>query len=91
MNLQLTAHEDHTLMKIDDSVRDRQIKSLQALRQSRDNAKVEACSEDGERESNDQTIISFPFFSKLLRITQQLARSQMRLEMFGENTKVHLT
>jgi methylmalonyl-CoA mutase N-terminal domain/subunit len=37
------AHEDHTLMKIDDSVRDRQIKSLQALKQSRDNAKVEAC------------------------------------------------
>jgi methylmalonyl-CoA mutase N-terminal domain/subunit len=54
------AHEDHTLMKIDDSVRDRQIKSLQALRQSRDNAKVEACLKTvKEKAMSDENLLPY--------------------------------
>lgn len=37
------AHEEHVLLKIDDSVRDRQIERLKKLRETRDNEKVLNC------------------------------------------------
>ena len=54
------AHEEHTLLKIDDSVRDRQIERLRKLRSSRDNEKVTRCLDTvKEKAMTDENLLPY--------------------------------